>query len=327
MGNLTKDNYLHRIFGALKNGGAEARMGILIHLLSPFTQLLDEIFENKFDEVFDNAKGIIICGPPRSGSTLIYQAITCALPCLPYTNLHVLFPNHATSYIRKGKVKNPGKKVRFNNYNGYTAGLLDVNEGNNIFSWAHKSENSDFLKRNFEKILSEMNPNPDEILVLKNNLAYNVIDRIYEATNGKKFIFIRIQRDLQAVIESVLKVYAETKHFQPIPESLRSSEITDPVEFACQQILSIDSILEDQFNKIPEQSKFVIEYEDFCQKPYDYMEILAHQYLGLEKGSVIKCPALDSIKESSRVKVTTNESKRISEFLKTNNKFTVNNYY
>jgi len=47
MGNLTKDNYLHRIFGALKNGGAEARMGILIHLLSPFTQLLDEIFENK----------------------------------------------------------------------------------------------------------------------------------------------------------------------------------------------------------------------------------------------------------------------------------------
>ena len=101
MGSLTKENYLPRIFGALKNGGAEARMGILIQLLSPFTQLLDNIFINKTEEDFDNAKGMIICGPPRSGSTLIYQAITCALPCLPYTNLHVLFPNHASNFIRK----------------------------------------------------------------------------------------------------------------------------------------------------------------------------------------------------------------------------------
>ena len=236
MGNLTKENYLHRIFGALKNGGAEARMGILIQLLSPITQLLDNVLINKPDKNYDNVKGMIICGPPRSGSTLIFQAITCALPCLPYTNLHVLFPNHASNFIRNNKVADPDKKVRFNNYNGYTAGLLDVNEGNNIFSWAHKSENSGFLISNFDKILSQLDPDPNEILVLKNNLAYNVIDRIYEAVNGKQFIFIRIQRDLQAVIESVVKVYEETKHFQPIPEKLLMSEIADPIEFAYQQI-------------------------------------------------------------------------------------------
>ena len=103
------------------------------------------------------------------------------------------------------KLNDPGKKVQFKNYNGYTAGLFDVNEGNNIFSWAHKSENPGFLISNFDKLLSKLNPEPNEILVLKNNLAYNVIDRIYKAVNGKQFIFIRIQRDLQAIIESVVK--------------------------------------------------------------------------------------------------------------------------
>src|SRR4030066_1435283 len=129
MGSFTKEYYLQRIFGALKNGGAEARMGILIQLLSPITQLFDNILINKSDRIIDNVKGMIICGPPRSGSTLIYQAITCALPCMPYTNLHVLFPNHATNFIRNNKVKHPCKKVRFKNYNGYTSGLFDVNEG------------------------------------------------------------------------------------------------------------------------------------------------------------------------------------------------------
>jgi len=316
MGSLTKEHYLQRIFGALKNGGAEARMGILIQLLSPITRLLDSIPKNNPDRNFDNVKGMIICGPPRSGSTLIYQAITCALPCLPYTNLHVLFPKHATNFIRKNQVKHPCKKVQFKNYNGYTAGLFDVNEGNNIFSWAHKSENLEFLKGNFDKILHELNPDPNEILILKNNLAYNVIDRIYKAANGKRFIFIRIKRDPQAVIESVLKVYEETKHFQPIPEKLLTSEITDPIEFAFQQILTINSILDDQFKKIPEKLKFVIEYEDFCHRPYEYMEILAYSYLNLDAGSVKKCPALDSIKESSRVKVNSDESRRISNLLR-----------
>ena len=213
------------------------------------------------------------------------------------------------------KVNDSGKKVVFNNYNGYTAGLLDVNEGNNIFSWAHKSENPGFLISNFDKLLSKLNPEPNEVLVLKNNLAYDVIDRIYKAVDGKQFIFIRVQRDSQAIIESVVKVYEETKHFQPIPEKLRTADITDPIEFAYQQILIINSILDDQFNKIPEKLKFVIEYEDFCKNPYEYMEILAYKYLDLEKGCIRKCPALDSIRESSRVKVSSNESRRISDLL------------
>ena len=103
--------------------------------------------------------------------------------------------------------------------------------------------------------------------------------------------------------------------FSLFRKSCSHLDITDPIEFAYQQISIINSILDDQFEKIPEKSKFVIEYEDFCKNPYEYMEILAYRYLDLEKGSVKKCPALDSIKESSRVKVTSNESRRISDLL------------
>jgi hypothetical protein len=315
MGKLTKENNLYRLFGALKNGGAEAKMGILIHLLSPFTLLFDSLPTGKSANNFENVKGVIICGPPRSGSTLIYQAITCALPSVPYTNLHALIPKHASNIIRRHKGRNLISRTQFKNYHGYTSGLFDVNEGNNIFSWAHKSEDSKYLIKNFERIIEILNPNQEEVVTLKNNLAYDVIDRIHQATDGKQFIFIRVQRNIQAIIESVLKVYEETKHFQPIPESLLASEIVDPIEFACQQITTINSILDTQFNKIPERFKLVIQYEDFCINPYEFLEMLAYSYLDLKKGSIRKCRALDSIKVSGRVNCTGNETDRIREML------------
>lgn len=308
-------NNLQRIIGALKNGGEDAKMGILIHLLSPITQLIDSFILRKNTCDLENVKGIIISGPPRSGSTLIYQAITCALPCMPFTNLHALFPRHASNIVRHINDDRQASRTQFKNYHGYTSSLYDVNEGNYIFSCAHKTDNIEHLNKKFCEIISKLNPSPNEILIFKNVLAYNVLDRIYRATMDKQFVFIRVQRNPQAVIESALKVYKETRNFQPIPESLRKSAIDDPVDFAYQQIKAINATLDNQFKSIPENAKYVIQYEDFCKFPFKYLEKLAYCYFNLPKGSIKKCQALDSLKVSESVKVTKIEGEKIRDLL------------
>jgi len=314
MNNKIKANQIRRLVGAIRNGGAAGRMGILVRGVAPITSWLTFHMLAPVRYI-EKVKGVFIVCPPRSGGTVIYQSIASALPGIPFTNAHVLFLRGGSGIVRKSRAKRKIADKRFKNYNGYTAALAGVNEGNEFLAWAYSQDSAEQKKKNFLKLLNVLSPMDMECVVMKNVRSFEVLDKIYAASTGSNFVFVRVKRDLQKVIESTVREYYDSGSFHPVPRQLENSNINDPIEFAVKQITQIESTLDEKFAKIPKASKYLINYEEFCQYPYRSLIDLATNYLGLAEGDINKTAAIDNIQRSNRSRVSEADSRKIIKVL------------
>ena len=90
-----------RLSSAILSKNKAAYLGMLVIFLRPFTLLFDKLFSEKISEQeiqdYNIPPCVIMVSPSRSGSTIIYQALTRMLPCIYISNLHSLFPRNASS--------------------------------------------------------------------------------------------------------------------------------------------------------------------------------------------------------------------------------------
>ena len=133
-----------------------------------------------------------------------------------------------------------------------------------------------------------------------------------------EILFVRVKRDRRKVVESVLCAFNELGYFHPLPSSLQSKKINDPIEFACAQIDEIEKKLDEQFCKLKPIYRFTIQYEEFCKNPYDFIYKLAYEYLNFSEGTVLKSSALDKLKASGGHKVSETERKKINSIINKN---------
>lgn len=320
MGNLYQSNNLKRFSGAVRSKHPAAYLGLAIKTIAPLTQFFDLTIQkfvrpNRSPELGNLCRCVFIVCPPRSGGTVIYQALTHALPSIFLSNLHALLPNFGTRILRIGRerLKSP---LSFNNYYGYTSHLLDVYEGNEFFEWVHQplgemsiDENNRYLRHKFIQLVNLLAPLPSECVIFKNARFFSVVQKIHQAV--PEIIFIRVKRDPNQVIESVVRAFYDLGHFHPVPESVAKMSITDPIEFACYQIEAIEASLNKQFACLPDSSQFTIPYEAFCERPYEFINTLAYDFLKLSPGSVRDCPDLAMLTPSRRQKVSDSERLRI----------------
>ena len=302
-----------RLLGALRSGHPAAYMGLLLKSISPFSQLIDQIMHKAIDEKPQNSTKsppcIMIVSPPRSGSTIIYQVLVRVIPSVYISNLHLLFPYCASRYMVKrkrfGSITNS-----FDNYYGYTSNLYDVNEGNQIVEKLLKSASTiEEIRENFNSFIHLMKSDSERPLIFKNVRFYS---RIYEL---HKFIpeitFLRIKRDIEEVVQSVVRAYHELGTFHPTPAHLKNKHAEDYIEFAVKQIIAIEESLESQKQKINPKNWIEWTYEDFCSNPLPMIENLADLTLNFEK-SVIRKDAIPFLRASKNNKVDKREAQRIS---------------
>lgn len=302
-----------RISGAIRSGHPAAYMGILLRLISPFSKPFDQILYRatvkKAQNFPKSTPCIMIVSPPRSGSTIIYQVLVRVIPSVYISNLHSLFPYCASRYMSKknrfGSITKP-----LNNYYGYTSNLYDVNEGNNLVANLFKGGTGiEKFRRNFISFIRFMKPDTERPLIFKNVRFYS---RIYELHKYiPEIIFLRIKRDMEQVVQSVVRAYHELGTFHPIPEKLKNTNIKDPVEFAVNQIIEIEKSIESQKQSINPKNWVEWNYEDFCSNPRSLIKNLVHMTLKLDK-SVIRELAIPSLVASRKSKVDSSEAHRIS---------------
>jgi hypothetical protein len=235
------------------------------------------------------------------------------------SNAHALFPSLGSRLLRAGRGQ-LDKHEAFNNYYGYTSHLFDVYEGNEFFEWAHQvppetgdDECNQYLRTEFGRLTKLLSPLPSECVIFKNARAYSIVQRLHRAI--PEIVFVRVRRDRGQVIESVVRAFHELGYFHPVPDPLREIEIKDPVEFACAQIEAIEASLGEQFSHLPPSSQFEIPYEVFCERPYDFINALAYDFLKLPPGSVRECSALTRLRPSRRRKVSNAERLRIQALI------------
>ena len=305
-----------RLRGAVLSGSAAARLGVLIKALSPFTRLFDKVIyrvfsdsENKDEEI---PPCLMIVSPPRSGSTIAYQVLVRAIPCVYISNLHPLFPNCASSYLLRKDLFGTNL-AGFDNYYGYTSSIYDVNEGNKIVEAIfHGVTVQELLRDRFMTFVRVMRAGQERPLIFKNVRAYPHIAHLHQAV--PETVFLRIRRDPEQMIHSVLRAYHEIGTFHPRPKGLVKCGINDPVEFAVRQILEIERVIDLQKKQIEKSTWLEWWYEDFCADPWPMVENLAENYLAMEL-SRLRRDAVPELRISKRVKVNADEAKRISLLL------------
>lgn len=306
-----------RVTGALRSKNRAAYLGIALNALKPFTKPIDKMFS--VSSVLQEHTGkdipscIMVVSPPRSGSTIIYQALVRAIPSIYISNLHTIFPRHATTYIIR---RNRALSVLKNNsnYYGYTPSLCDVNEGNEFVDALFRHGESEIsIRNNFLQLISTVSPPRNVPFIFKNVRAYSQILLLHRAV--PELIFLRIKRDVEQIIQSVVRAYNELGTFHPIPNALKNLSINDPIEFAVRQILEIESTIDLQKVNIRDANWLEWHYEDFCENPWTKMENLVESYLQLPASCLRNKNLLGSLNASYKMKVTPQEVESIKEIL------------
>ena len=77
---------------------------------------------------------VLIVGPPRSGTTLVYQTLAHYLPFTYFNNLSSLFPRSPITACRLFKSLTHSRKFDPDSYYGNTAGLAAPNDGFHVWN-------------------------------------------------------------------------------------------------------------------------------------------------------------------------------------------------
>lgn len=307
---------INRLVGALKSGSPAARLSMLTMSVGFFCRLIDKMIycslAIKEEEDGRIPTCLMIISPPRSGSTIVYQVVVRAIPCVYISNLHSLFPNYASTYLLRKKLF--GTNVDdLHNYYGHTSSLYDVNEGNEIIEAIFAgTPDQELIRKRFIKYAGMMRATTQYPLIFKNVRAYPYIADLHKAV--PEIIFLRIKRDPEQTIQSLVRAYHDLGSFHPIPKTLVNFKINDPIEFAVCQLLEIEREIDFQKEQIDHARWIEWWYKDFCSDPLPMIKDLAKNYFKVDLKHLC-IDAIPKLKVSDRVKVKADEETRISLLL------------
>src|SRR5262245_19582360 len=94
-----------RLLGALQSGDRAARRSVARTAVRPFAALADSALSLVVPapplDLAEVPPCVMLVAPPRSGATMIYQALTQTLPCVYPSNLHYLCPRTASYWMHR----------------------------------------------------------------------------------------------------------------------------------------------------------------------------------------------------------------------------------
>lgn len=322
--NHHKGNHIKRFIGALRLRNSAIYLGMAIKGLGAITRPIESFIQSlsllKTVSPPKNFRCIVIVCPPRSGGTLTYQVLTRSLPSIFLANIHSITPFFGTKLFRLFSKRNK-KTLPLKNCYGYTSSLYDVHEGNEFFTWLDglfeikKHENQrEEIRSKFMKLITMLSPAENEIAIFKNMRTYLHIANLHKAL--PEIVFVRVRRDPQRVVQSSLRAFSDTGTFHPVPPPLLEMPLTDPTDFAIMQIKTFNKILDEQFEQLPQSSRFEIDYEEFCNDPYRFINELVKKFPDIPESSIKQDLSILNLKPSVTLKVSQSDWSRISEVFK-----------
>lgn len=299
-----------------KNYSLEKLLCELSSLLAPGnTQLLSESNSEKYTKIF-------VVGALRSGTTLLTQWLASSGLVAYPTNLLSRFYGAPLVGAKiqqlltdprfnfRNEILDFTSDIAFHSENGKTKGALAPNEFWYFWRRFLPFDELDYMppselrkKADLAGFRSELNALANILekpFAMKGMIMNQNIPELAE--QFEKALFIWIKRDpifnIQSALEARKRQYGDinTWYSFKIKEYPELQELS-PLESVAGQIAAINHSLVSGYSCLAEQSKLVIEYEDFCSQPqYYYQEIVKRlktvegvdissvpEYLGPEK--------------------------------------------
>lgn len=302
-------------------GRAAMRYAILGLLLMPLDLFLS-LWEHRLYRKANSPEQpiIFVCGPPRSGTTLVAQTLIKHLPLYYFNNFTSLFPNAplvATKLFgRKYELKNT--RVGQRSLYGRTKGLWAPNDA--LYFWDRWRGNR--RHRVPEKIEQQQTHRIKEFfgaveshsgkgLINKNNSLFTYAHIIAEILPTAHFVCLDRQEVYlaQSLLEAAWFIHADQKlpYGMQYPEIYELSEkpIDSGIEQLAETVTEHKRRIQVLRSKLGPNRLTLVAYEEFCENPGLWLKKIATVALGENQVKNLALDAIQPFPHSNTRKVNT----------------------
>jgi hypothetical protein len=218
---------------------------------------------------------VLVVGPPRSGSTLVYQILAQGIPCSIFTNFSSLFPQApliASWCYQRIQQRVP---TGFQSFYGNTAGLGQVNDGFHVWNrWlgedrydvpTHWNSERQAQIRQFFAAWSSIFPQPFLNKNNRNSLCLKDLIRTFP-----KVILVAVHRDPLYIAQSLLLARENVQGSRQVGWGLAAKPhkiSEDPLQSVVDQVVRIQSRYRAQLETLPSSQVISVQYQEFCANP------------------------------------------------------------
>jgi hypothetical protein len=231
---------------------------------------------------------LFVCGPPRSGTTLVFQSVIAALPVTCLTNLTALFPRAPLTAIRLWGTR-PHPPRRFRSYYGRTESISGSSDALQLWDrWlggdrtrpaARLAAGAAEEMTRFFGALEMLTGRP---LVAKNNSLNVHAGLVAQALPDARFICLtRSPAELaQSLLQARRDLHGTERVGYGIIDGDLLGPIVDPIDHVCRQVAYYQRSMMAQRAAIGPDRFSVVSYEAFCADPSAVLRWAAVELFG-----------------------------------------------
>ncbi|MFN0113457.1 MAG: sulfotransferase family protein [Paracoccaceae bacterium] len=231
---------------------------------------------------------LFVTGPPRSGTTLLYQLIVRSLPVAYLTNLASLMPRSAAAGAFPLTASIANRKVRLESYYGRTRALSGSSDGLEFWdAWVGPDRSAvpsaipPEAARAMRRFFAVFEARSGRPVVCKNNNLLAYAHLVAEALPTAHFVCLT--RDPLYLAQSLLKARRDIHGDEAVGYGIAgtgSAEPADPVDDVWRQVRFYDSLTADQRARIGPGRFSTVSYEHLCEDPAGTVGKLAAAVFG-----------------------------------------------
>lgn len=251
---------------------------------------------------------VLVCGPARSGTTLVAQTLIHSLPVGFFTNLTSIFPRAPLTATRlfRGLVRPPAREFR--SYYGKTRGWGAPNDALYLWDrWLGAARNrpveaigpaESLAMRRFFGAAEALADRP---LVAKNNNLVGAAGPVAAALPTARFICL--ERHPVYLAQALLVARRDIHGGEDAPYGLTDGAgPADPIDNVCHQVRLVTELGRRAAAALGPERFRLVSYERFCADPGALVRDVATD-LERATGRRIEVPRLDPFQASSRSKL------------------------
>lgn len=286
--NANFKNPLGLVYRMLSSGNSAARSALAHEALRHIMQPLDMLLSRKETRVIDSSIAsetlplILIVGPPRAGTTMVYQVLANSLDVTFLNNFAAMFSRSPILARQLFDRCSKANTFEVESYFGQTPRLAGPNDG---FSIWNRWLGSDRYKTTTDLSESKVRQMGDFFRTWTSTFGKPFLNKNNRNTQCMALLaehlptayFIVVNRDPMEIARSLIRARETVQGDKATGWGLQSQEMHASksslgyVDDVCEQIMAINTNIGQQLSRMDRSRVIEFDYHEFCTSPQSHM--------------------------------------------------------
>ncbi len=261
----------------------------------------------------------LVCGPPRSGTTLVAQTLIGSLPVGYFANITSIFPRAPLTATRLSGIAGRRPASGYRSYYGRTRGWAGPNDALYFWDrWLGPARDrvptglSDSAGRAMRAFFGGFEATLGRPIVAKNNNLIGSAHLVADALPTARFIALERAPLFQA--QALLRARRDIHGIEEVPYGLHDhGGPADPIESVCRQVAFLSGLVRAQRQRLGDRFQ-ILSYEAFCADPGRIVSSVATELAGA-LGRPVPIPRIEPFRASASPSLPPAELDRIRRLL------------